>query len=172
MDPVVPQDRSTDSCAVLTDQSIRDEFREHGLRCTVQREAIYRELINAHTHPTADELFTLVKERVSGVSLATVYNTLEALSGCGLAERLPPATPSGPCRYDADRHPHSHVTLPDGRVCDVPPDLDEQLHRGLSADAICQIEERLGVKVAHVRLSLVCQGEKACAADRSDSGSD
>ena len=41
------------------------------------------------------------------LSLATIYNTLEAFCQAGLAQRLP--TPNGCCRYDATLENHLHV---------------------------------------------------------------
>ncbi len=50
-----------------------------GLRLTRQRQEVYRTLMKKRDHPTASELFVRVKETLPTISLATVYNCLEAL---------------------------------------------------------------------------------------------
>jgi Fe2+ or Zn2+ uptake regulation protein len=95
-------------------------LRDHGIRPTRQRELVYLALASTDSHPTAEELLTAVRAADPGVSQATVYNTLDALTGRGLARRLPARAAGGPCRYDADLTPHVHLTMPDGRVLDAP----------------------------------------------------
>jgi len=51
----------------------------NGLRMTRQRQEIYRFLKSERSHPTANEVFMKIKEALPNVSLATVYNSLEAL---------------------------------------------------------------------------------------------
>ncbi len=85
----------------------RDLFARHNLRCTTQRRALYETRCEQPDHPTAEELFRLVRPHIARLSLATVYNTLEALCREGLARRLP--TGNGCCRYDADTSDHLHV---------------------------------------------------------------
>jgi Fe2+ or Zn2+ uptake regulation protein len=98
----------------------RSLLRAHGVRPTRQRELVYVALAATDSHPTAEELLTRVHLADPGISQATVYNTLDALTGCGLARRLASRSAGGPCRYDADVSPHVHLTLPDGRVMDAP----------------------------------------------------
>jgi Fur family peroxide stress response transcriptional regulator len=50
-----------------------------GLRMTRQRQEIYRILLEHRDHPTANEVFMRAKDRLPNLSLATVYNCLEAL---------------------------------------------------------------------------------------------
>jgi Fe2+ or Zn2+ uptake regulation protein len=127
---------------------IRTLFESHGLRCTRQREVLYQALAATKSHPTADELFQAVKAQEEGLSLATVYNTLDAFSEVGLVRRLPCSHGSGPCRFDADTTDHVHLATPDGRVQDVPHDLSRQLLAGIPSQAITDLERRMGVKVA------------------------
>ena len=80
------------SCA---DTDLRELFRAHGLRCTRQRERIYEALASSTSHPTAEELHLAVRDADGGLSLATVYNTLEAFTERGLCRRVPSASTSG-----------------------------------------------------------------------------
>lgn len=117
----------------------RELFRDHGIRCTRQRELVYIALSGTDAHPTADELLTAVRSDDPGISQATVYNTLDTLIGCGLARRLPSRAAGGPCRYDADLHPHVHLTLPDGRVIDAPEGVSDAILGALNAPGLAHL---------------------------------
>ena len=99
-----------------TKTDIRHTFQRAGLRVTRQREAVYAALICTHSHPTAEDLHKTIRSRGSEpcISLATVYNTLEALSQAGLCRRVPCSC--GATRFDADLKEHVHIVLADGRV--------------------------------------------------------
>ncbi|MEM7754454.1 MAG: Fur family transcriptional regulator [Planctomycetota bacterium] len=133
---------------------LRDVFRGVGLRCTRQRELVYSALAATKAHPTADELHLTVKADEPGLSLATVYNTLEAFTAAGLCRRLPSSNGAGPCRYDADTSRHAHVALADGRVVDVPIELGEALLEGVPPELVAKIESELGVSIDDVSVTL------------------
>lgn len=59
-----------------------------GLRMTRQRQEIYRILIEQRNHPTANEVFMRAKDRLPNLSLATVYNCLEALVQHGIIRQV------------------------------------------------------------------------------------
>ena len=52
---------------------------ESGLRPTAQREVVYGVLLDKLDHPTADEVFLHAKQEKPDISMATVYNCLDAL---------------------------------------------------------------------------------------------
>jgi Fe2+ or Zn2+ uptake regulation protein len=81
-------------------------LRSRGARPTRQRRAIYAALAARSDHPTAEALHRGVRRRLPGLSLATVYTSLEVMAGAGLVGRL--VGPDGVARYDAriDRHDH------------------------------------------------------------------
>lgn len=139
-----------------TPEDIRSLFQRNGLRCTRQREQVYAALDAAHTHPTAEELFQAVQGGEEGLSLATVYNALEAFIEAGIARQVPS---HGPARYDADMTPHVHLSTPAGDVVDVPEDLSERLLGAIPPDAVRELEARLGVKVSRVMLQVVTQAQ-------------
>ena len=136
-------------------QTVRELFARHGLRCTKQREQVYEALAATKLHPTAEELFHAVRALEPGLSLATVYNCLEAFLQCGLARRLACPSGSGPCRYDADISDHVHLATADGGLVDVPPDLSERLLSYLSPEAVAELEHRMGVRVSGVSIQVV-----------------
>ncbi len=83
-----------------------------------QRDLI-RELINNTTeHPTADMVFDMAKSKMSSISLATIYNNLNALTEKGEIRRL--STGESSCRYDNVHVEHDHAICSHcGKVKDV-----------------------------------------------------
>ncbi|MGE5577510.1 MAG: Fur family transcriptional regulator, partial [Syntrophothermus sp.] len=51
---------------------------------TRQRQIILEELKNVTTHPTADEVYEMVRRRLPRISLGTVYRNLELLAEEGI----------------------------------------------------------------------------------------
>ena len=108
---------------------------QHGLRSTRQREHVFGVLLNKRDHPTADEVYARSKAGMDSISLATVYNCLETLVGCGLVRAVNYERES--TRYCPNLHEHAHFQdKKTGRVYDVdlPPDLMHQLKELLPKD--------------------------------------
>lgn len=109
----------------IVDRTGEDETRlrvaleANGQRYTEQRAAVYRFLLSTTEHPTADDVFTAVRQDISDISLATVYKALETLVSCGLAIKL--TSGDGSARYDSrtDDHCHSRC-LGCGSLRDLP----------------------------------------------------
>lgn len=131
-------------------------FAQHNLRCTKQRKAIYSALTQTRCHPTADELYRTVQDRLPGVSLATVYNTLEAFNDAGLILKLPDAGNNGSARYDAHREPHTHLRdRCTGKVADAPDDISQLILEHLPQEVLDTIRQRMGFTVDEVQVELV-----------------
>lgn len=77
-----------------------------GLRMTKQRKLVYDVLMDERDHPTATEVFIRSKERMSSISLATVYNCLETLSAAGLVKQVNVGRDAS--RYCPNLAPHAH----------------------------------------------------------------
>jgi Fur family peroxide stress response transcriptional regulator len=149
---------------MLTSEAIRELFRQRSVRHTRQREVVYAALATTKAHPTADELYHSVCRShcigaaiaaESELSLATVYNTLEALCEAGLAHRLPSI--SGPCRFDADTSSHAHLLAADGQVVDIPEDLSQQLLGAIPQSALDELAQRMGISIDRVTLQVVAK---------------
>lgn len=81
---------------------------------------ILEELRKLHSHPTADELYSIVRERMPHISLGTVYRNLDLLAASHEVLKLESA--GSMRRFDGNTAPHRHVRcLRCGRVGDVPP---------------------------------------------------
>jgi Fe2+ or Zn2+ uptake regulation protein len=100
------------------DAALREALEASGQRFTEQRAAVYRCLAATAEHPTADEVYTAVRQEIADISLATVYKALETLVGCGLAAKL--TYGDGSARYDPRTDDHFHLRcLACGAVIDV-----------------------------------------------------
>ena len=131
-------------------------FAKHNLRCTKQRKAILNALTASRCHPTADELYRQVQDALPGVSLATVYNTLEAFNDAGLISKLPDAGNNGSARYDAHREPHTHLRdRCTGKVADAPDDISQMILDHVPAQVLETIHERTGFTVDEIQVELV-----------------
>lgn len=76
------------------------------LKYSRQRESIKDFLATRTDHPTADTVYSNIKEVIPNISLGTVYRNLALLSDMG--EILKISTGSGPDRFDGNTHPHNH----------------------------------------------------------------
>ena len=75
-------------------------------RLTKQRREVFEVLTAQRDHPTATEVFVRVKEKVPGISLATVYNCLETLTHNGLVRQV--NLDRSPSRYCPNLEEHAH----------------------------------------------------------------
>ncbi len=72
-----------------------------------QREAILEVLRSTDTHPTANWIYTKVREVIPNISLGTVYRNLSALSKSG--DILSINVGDGFEHFDGDIRPHAHL---------------------------------------------------------------
>ncbi|MEN6404530.1 MAG: transcriptional repressor [Armatimonadia bacterium] len=87
-------------------------------RLTRQRQLVLDQLCALRTHPTADELYQLLRCQLPHISLGTVYRNLELLSDHGVIQRL--ELSGHQRRYDGNATPHNHIRC---AVCDRVADL-------------------------------------------------
>jgi Fur family ferric uptake transcriptional regulator len=85
---------------------------------TRQRTVILEELRKVDTHPSADEIYEMVRKRLPRVSLGTIYRNLEILSGSGEIQKLDSG--SSLKRYDGRVDGHYHIRCERcGRLADI-----------------------------------------------------
>jgi Fur family ferric uptake transcriptional regulator len=135
-------------------QSIRDLFARHQLRCTRQREDIYAALAASKSHPTAEELYSDVRRTQADLSLATVYNTLEAFTRSGLCRRMA-ASGAGASRYDGDLSAHLHLVTADGRVLDIPEELGQEVLSRLPEELLARVSTAMGMQIDRSSISFL-----------------
>jgi Fur family peroxide stress response transcriptional regulator len=87
--------------------NLRERARDLGLALTPQRIAIYGALLESRDHPSPEAVYDRVKPRLPGVSLATIYKTLDTLVQLGVAAEVP--AQGATKRYDANMERHHHL---------------------------------------------------------------
>ena len=93
--------------------------KESTQRMTQQREVILEELRGTLTHPTADEIYVMVRKRLPRVSLGTVYRNLERMCEGGIIQKIDAC--GAQKRFDGNPKVHYHARcLECGRIDDVP----------------------------------------------------
>jgi Fur family transcriptional regulator, stress-responsive regulator len=93
-------------------------LREHGLRVTAQRLAVFR-AVSSESHVAADAVAGAVRGEIGSISLQAVYDALEVLVDADLVRRIQPA--GSPARFEArvgDNH-HHVICRACGRMEDV-----------------------------------------------------
>ena len=87
-------------------------------RGSVQRDVIYETLKGTTAHPDVETILAMVKDKLPGVGVATVYRNLRALVAEGKVVTL--ETSLGSIHYDADVTDHAHfVCRRCGRISDL-----------------------------------------------------
>ena len=77
-----------------------------GFRFTPHREHVYGVLLDKRDHPTAEEVFIRAKHEMPDISMATVYNCLDALVQCGLVRQV--TLERGAARFCPNMREHCH----------------------------------------------------------------
>jgi Fe2+ or Zn2+ uptake regulation protein len=105
------------------DAALAAALRERGQRVTSQRLVIHRALRELDRHATAEEVLLAVSDNLPGVSLPTVYATLDLFEELGIVRRV--SAGGGPALYDPRTDSHHHlVCLLCGRVEDLEGEVD------------------------------------------------
>jgi Fur family ferric uptake transcriptional regulator len=73
----------------------------------MQRQILLEELAKAKNHPTACELYDIVRKRLPRIGLGTVYRNLELMAEAGIILKL--EVGGSQKRFDADTAPHYHI---------------------------------------------------------------
>lgn len=84
----------------------RVRCKEHHLKITPQRTAIYEELIKSKDHPGAVDIFKKVRRVFPDISFDTVNRTLATFSEIGIVSVVEGY--GQPKRFDSDTEPHHH----------------------------------------------------------------
>lgn len=89
------------------------------MRLTTQRQIILEELAKVKTHPTASELYDMVRKRLPRIGLGTVYRNLELMAENGMILKLEVGGTQK--RFDATTDTHYHIRC---SVCGKVDDID------------------------------------------------
>jgi Fe2+ or Zn2+ uptake regulation protein len=89
---------------------LTEAFRRQNLKVTPQRQLLFRLLHGNPVHPSAEALYAQASDLMPGISLRTIYQTLNDLAAMGELQLV--SVGSGPARFDPNTDDHHHA------VCD------------------------------------------------------
>jgi Fe2+ or Zn2+ uptake regulation protein len=116
------------------DAQLADLLRERGLRATSQRVVMHRLLRTRNRHLSAEELLSEASEQLPGVSLPTVYATLELFEQLGIVRRVNGG--GGTLLWDTRSDTHHHMICRNcGRIEDMETPVDLESARRTAARA-------------------------------------
>ena len=78
----------------------------HGIRPSVQRLTIMEYLLTYYTHPTVEDVYLGLCDRIKTLSKTTVYNTLRMFAEQGVAQMI--TVDEHRVCYDGRMMPHAH----------------------------------------------------------------
>ena len=126
---------------------VREKLRRSGYTLTSQRRAVLEALSRAEGHPSAEDVYLLVKRENPRVALGTVYQALAVLEEVGVIGSKHWA--DSPTRYDLNVEPHLDIRCTAcGQVSEVP---------GVSLGGVeAQIRKKASYRVT--RATMVLEG--------------
>ncbi len=83
-----------------------DTMKKNDIKYTSQRVEILKFLRDFDGHPTVDDVYEGVKQKLTRISKATVYKNLKFLAENGLIKEV---NVKGVSRFEANLTPHHHV---------------------------------------------------------------
>jgi len=81
--------------------------RARGIRVTHQRLEVYKALAEDLAHPTAEVVYKCLSKKLTGLSQATIYRTLQFFENEHLIRKV--SSPGAIGRFDANVEPHQHL---------------------------------------------------------------
>lgn len=122
---------------------LTQRLSDGGFRFTPQREHVYGVLIQKRDHPTAEEVFIRAKTGMPEISMATVYNCLDALVKCGVVKQV--VVQRGAARFCPNMKEHGHFYCD---ACGAVFDVD------LTADGRAPLSMPKGFTVDHYEIAV------------------
>ena len=135
-------------------QTLTTTLQQAGMRLTPQRMAVCKLLVENDAHPTAMMIYTALKPQYPSLSLATVYNTLEALVGLSAVNVLGHVGDDN-VHYDAETALHVNLAcIACHKIVNFPSEHVTHMDSEISAASGYQL---LGARVLYYGLCPDCQ---------------
>ncbi len=128
-------------------ESFSKKCRVNNLKITPQRAGIYKELLKAKDHPSADMMYKRMRKNLPNISFDTVYRTLLSFFEIGIADVVEGY--GEPKRFDPDTREHHHFRcIKCGNIIDFHSDIYNNL----------QIPEEIKGKFNVIKKRVVLEG--------------
>ena len=119
------------------------------MRLTTQRQIILEELSKVTSHPTANEVYDMVRKRLPRIGLGTVYRNLELMAESGIILKLEVGGTQK--RFDATTDLHYHIRcLQCGKVDDIDIPVQQEINQMASERTDYQVLNH------HIEFSGIC----------------
>lgn len=122
--------------------TVKQYLEEKGIKPSLQRIAVMTYLLEHRTHPTVDEIYSELQDKIPTLSKTTIYNTLKlfvekkAILSLTIDEKM--------VRYDGYRQRHAHLFCHScGKVIDVPLDYDIVLPQTEETKGFADVETQV-----------------------------
>jgi len=120
------------------------------MRLTTQRQVILEELSKVKSHPTANEVYDMVRKRLPRIGLGTVYRNLELMADSGVILKIEVGGTQK--RFDATIESHYHVRCTE---CDRVNDIDIPVQQEINA--LASQATKFKILGHHIEFSGVCE---------------
>ena len=90
-----------------TPENFRQLCAEHGIAMTHQRQVLYEVMQGMEGHPSPEEVYDRVKEKVPAISLATVYKNIHLFVESGIFRKM--SLHHGSVRVEMNNEDHHHM---------------------------------------------------------------
>ena len=120
------------------------------MRLTTQRQVILEELSKVKSHPTANEVYDMVRKRLPRIGLGTVYRNLELMADSGVILKIEVGGTQK--RFDATTESHYHVRCTE---CDRVNDIDIPVQEDINAFA--SQASKYEILGHHIEFSGICE---------------
>lgn len=114
---------------------------------TKQRELILQTVQNSRLHPTADDVYRIVREKMPNISLGTVYRNLGLLCEIGQLRKI--SISGEPDRFDRVDDWHDHMScIRCGKIIDITLDCTPSIPE--------RLEQQSGLEIVSYSLIAKC----------------
>lgn len=102
---------------------LTEKLIKHNIRPSYIRIEILQYLLDYESHPTVDEIYTVLKKSIPSLSKTTVYNVIDLFVSSNLVR--PVAIEENETRYDAEIRDHGHFKCTEcGKIYDFEVDMN------------------------------------------------
>jgi Fur family peroxide stress response transcriptional regulator len=153
--------RYTLGVTVASDSLFREMCASHGIGVTHQRQVLYEVMREMAGHPSPEEVYVRMRERMPSISLATVYKNIHLFVESGIFRKM--SLHHGTVRVEMNEEAHHHLVCSKCKsIADV---AERELALGPRQERLAGgfLVERYAVDV--IGVCAACQAQTTANAD-------